>query len=225
MRDKRIMVLVFCVLMATAVVLGACSGQQADRQDELPGGFEATTTPGDTSPSVDVTSSTEGTGTQLQLSIGQQRAERFRQLAEDSGLFAAIDRLGPYTVLAPTDDALEKLGDARIEELGRQENRDELVQLVGYHIIPGRWTESDIRQATMLPTVSGRFIRVNSQGNELMLGEGSRLVEQSVESSAGIVYTIDTVLEPQRGFDAPNAGLTGPRMPKAPSNGSTMTRP
>lgn len=225
MHDKRVMVLVFCVLMAAAVLLGACSGQQGTRQEELPGGFEATTTPGDTSPSVDVTSSTEGTGTQLQLSIGQQRAERFRQLAEDSGLFAAVDRLGPYTVLAPTDDALAKLGDARIEELGRPENRDELVQLVGYHIVPGRWTESDIRQATVLPTLSGRFIRVNSQGDELILGEGSRLVEQSRESSAGIVYTIDTVLEPRSGFDGPNAGLTGPQVPKVPSNGSTMTTP
>ena len=129
-------------------------------------------------------------------------------MAERSGVLEVLDALGPYTVFAPTDQALDSLGEDRIDELMREENRPELARLVAFHIVPGRWSVEDIGSAQFLPTIAGRFIAVQSDGEAVTLGEGSRIGE-SKESSGGIVYTIDRVLEPGSAPDRPS-GLALP---------------
>lgn len=213
------------ILVATALLLPGCSGRQVQREGEVPGGLEATVTPEETTPSVEVTESAEGSGTALQLQLDEQDAERFAQMARDSGLIEATSELGPYTVLAPTNEALDRMGEARLNELGRPENRGELAQLVALHIIPGRWSEQDMQRMGVVPTLSGLFIPVTMQGGTLVLGDGARIETRAQESTVGVVFTIDRVLEPQMGAETPDMRNRGMQRQGPPSTGSTMTTP
>ncbi|HSK48705.1 MAG TPA: fasciclin domain-containing protein [Coriobacteriia bacterium] len=190
------------VLLGAALVLSACSGEQGSR---LPDRGETTRTPGETTRSGDATRSAEATGTELRGLVAERALQEFRQLAEESGLFSALDELGPYTVFAPTNEALDGLSEAEKTALGQPENRGELAQLVAFHIVPGRWELSDMRNGAVLPTLSGRFVTVEVVGGEVVIGGKARLVEQSRESSAGVVYKIDAVLDPDTGSESPDS--------------------
>jgi uncharacterized surface protein with fasciclin (FAS1) repeats len=51
---------------------------------------------------------------------------------------------GEYTVFAPTDEAFAALPEGTIRALVQPENRDLLVELLSYHIVPGEVASSDV---------------------------------------------------------------------------------
>ena len=51
---------------------------------------------------------------------------------------------GPFTVLAPTDAAFEKLPAGTVEKLLKPENKSKLVALLTYHVIPGKAMAADV---------------------------------------------------------------------------------
>ena len=89
--------------------------------------------------------------TTLALPAGAQHRGDLISTARNAGRFAtllaALDAAnltqtlrsgGPYTVLAPTDEAFERLPEGTVESLLKPENRDQLRQILLYHVIPGR---------------------------------------------------------------------------------------
>ena len=77
----------------------------------------------------------------------------FKTLAaalQAAGLVDTLKRPGPFTVFAPTDEAFAKLPAGTVEELLKPENKEKLVAILTYHVVPaghgqGR-DEDDVRQ-------------------------------------------------------------------------------
>ena len=44
---------------------------------------------------------------------------------------------GPFTVFAPTDDAFAALPEGTVETLLLEEDKDQLVAILTYHVVPG----------------------------------------------------------------------------------------
>lgn len=184
------------LVMAVAVVAAGCSPIQGERasltreqvvvepvqaKDTATGVAEASNT---TESAIPAYLSEEGEPT------------KFSQAAKQAGIFESLRGLGPYTVLAPTDEAFEKLGSARVKELMDPVNQDRLSRLVSCHIIPGRWTLTELRRMTALPTIGGWYIPVTKSGEDVFLGS-VKLSEPSLESESLVIYTVDQVFDPE----------------------------
>ena len=61
-----------------------------------------------------------------------------------AGLVDTLKGPGPFTVFAPTDEAFAKLPKGTIEMLLEPANRDKLVAILTYHVVPGRIMSADI---------------------------------------------------------------------------------
>jgi uncharacterized surface protein with fasciclin (FAS1) repeats len=114
--------------------------------------------------------------------------------AEAAGLVETLRGTGPYTVFAPTDEAFAALPEGTVETLLSPENRDQLVAILSYHVVPGRITLNDLSDDLELSTVQGSSARVERDG-ELEV-QGARIVAGDIEATNGIIHVIDEVMLP-----------------------------
>lgn len=98
---------------------------------------------------------------------------------------------GEFTVIAPVDDAFEKIPEADLEALAG--DADMLTSVLTYHVIPGRISPADIPGEQ--ETVEGSTVTVEGSGDDLMFGD-ARLVCGGVATANATVYMVDGVLMP-----------------------------
>ena len=55
-----------------------------------------------------------------------------------AGLVDTLKGEGPFTVFAPTDEAFAKLPKGTVESLLKPENKQKLVSILTYHVVPGQ---------------------------------------------------------------------------------------
>ena len=115
---------------------------------------------------------------------------------------------GPFTVFAPTNAAFAKLPQGTVETLLKPENRDTLVKILTYHIVPGRLSTAALRKLirdgrgkAMLKTVSGGTLWVEMNGADNLIirdekGNTANLTIANVFQSNGVIQVIDSVLLP-----------------------------
>jgi uncharacterized surface protein with fasciclin (FAS1) repeats len=114
---------------------------------------------------------------------------------------------GPFTVFAPTDDAFAKIDSATLQNLLKPENRDQLVKILTYHVVPGRVNAAYILQQinagngeAKLTTVEGSQLTAKLQGeNVILVDENNRtatVTKTDLMQSNGIIHVIDTVVLP-----------------------------
>src|SRR5690606_13630530 len=65
-----------------------------------------------------------------------------------AGLVDTLKGGGPCAVVAPTDEAFAKLPAGTVEDLLKPENKDRLVAILTYHVVPGKVMSSDIAGKT-----------------------------------------------------------------------------
>ena len=61
-----------------------------------------------------------------------------------AGLVDTLKGEGPFTVFAPTDEAFAALPEGTVENLLMPENKDQLIAVLTYHVIPGAVMSGDI---------------------------------------------------------------------------------
>ena len=72
---------------------------------------------------------------------------------EAGGLIETLKGDGPFTVFAPTDEAFAKLPAGTVEELLKPENKDKLVAILTYHVVPGKVMAGDLLSTMDATTV------------------------------------------------------------------------
>jgi uncharacterized surface protein with fasciclin (FAS1) repeats len=111
---------------------------------------------------------------------------------EVSGLAEMLRGRGPFTVLAPSDDAFARLQPGQLDRL--MADRDKLRRVVLYHVIEGRWTVADLAKLTSARTLAGIDAPV-SGGARVRIGNG-RVDRPNLAASNGLVHVVDAVLSP-----------------------------
>src|SRR5512140_2156899 len=84
-------------------------------------------------------------------------AGQFNTLAkalQAAGLVDTLKGNGPFTVFAPTDAAFAKLPAGTVEELLKPENKDKLVAILTYHVVPGKVMAKDVTKLSSAKTVN-----------------------------------------------------------------------
>jgi uncharacterized surface protein with fasciclin (FAS1) repeats len=102
---------------------------------------------------------------------------------------------GPFTVFAPTNEAFAKLPEGTVENLLKPENKDQLIAVLTYHVVPGKVMSGDLSDNMNATTVQGSDVnvRVNNYGVRV---NGARVVQADIEATNGVVHVIDTVILP-----------------------------
>jgi uncharacterized surface protein with fasciclin (FAS1) repeats len=102
---------------------------------------------------------------------------------------------GPFTVFAPTDEAFAKLPDGTVEDLLKPENKDKLVAILTYHVVPGKIMAADIDgESKAVKTVQGDTLAVDATDGVKV--NDATVVTADIETSNGVIHVIDTVLMP-----------------------------
>ena len=115
---------------------------------------------------------------------------------EAAGLAETLKGPGPFTVFAPTDEAFAKLPAGTVETLLKPENKDKLVQILTYHVVPGKVMSGDVAgKSTEAKTVEGTMLQVDAKDGAVMVDE-ARVVEADIAADNGVIHVIDTVVMP-----------------------------
>ncbi len=102
---------------------------------------------------------------------------------------------GPFTVFAPTDEAFAKLPPGTVESLLLPENKDQLVAVLTYHVIPGEVFSADIAGKQLeVATVQGSTVEIDAT-NGVMI-DNARVIGADVDASNGVIHVIDEVILP-----------------------------
>jgi uncharacterized surface protein with fasciclin (FAS1) repeats len=125
-----------------------------------------------------------------------------------AGLVETLSGAGPFTVLAPTNDAFAKLPAGTVETLLKPENKDMLVKILTCHVIPAKAMSGDIVGMIdadggkhMVKTAGGCMLALSSKDGKVMIedemGNIAQVTIADVEQSNGVIHVIDTVLLPK----------------------------
>lgn len=118
-----------------------------------------------------------------------------------AGLVETLQGDGPYTVLAPTNDAFAKLPAGTLDSLLLPENKDQLTSVLTYHVISGDVMSSQLTNGQVVPTVQGQNLTVEITDGKVYFidakGGKAMVITADVDTSNGTVHIIDSVLLPQ----------------------------
>jgi len=120
-------------------------------------------------------------------------------------LVGTLSGPGPFTVFAPTNEAFAKLPDGTVDTLLKPENKDQLVDVLTYHVVSGRYTAKDLMAMAkknggkaMLKTVEGKDLTFQIKDGKLWVwdakGDAAKITIKNVMQSNGVIHVIDTVL-------------------------------
>ena len=148
-------------------------------------------------------------GTDIAEALGQSGDHSsFMQAVETAGLTQTLRGVGPYTVFAPNNAAFEAIPAETREGLNSAAQRERLIALLSYHIVPGTVTAQDIGRAidsgqggrAELATVAGDNLTLSRDGDAVVVTDGSgaraRVVQADQLHSNGVVHSVDAVLMP-----------------------------
>lgn len=114
-----------------------------------------------------------------------------------AGLVDTLKGSGPFTLFAPTNAAFEALPPGTVESLLQPENRDQLVAILTYHVVPGAVTSDQlVGQRLDAETVQGGTVDINATGTGVRVNNAS-VTQADIMGSNGVIHRIDRVLLPQ----------------------------
>jgi uncharacterized surface protein with fasciclin (FAS1) repeats len=114
---------------------------------------------------------------------------------EAGDLVGTLKADGPYTVFAPNDDAFAKLPEGTVESLLLPENKDKLVAILTYHVVPGKVSAADVVTMQTAPTANGDELSIRVVGDTVFIND-SRVVATDIGASNGVIHVVDTVILP-----------------------------
>ena len=125
-----------------------------------------------------------------------------------AGLVETLSGAGPFTVLAPTNEAFAKLPAGTVENLLKPENKDTLVKILTCHVIAGNAMAADIMGMIeadggkhVVKTVGGCEFTLSTKDGKVMIEDGmgnfATVTIADVKQSNGVIHVIDTVLLPK----------------------------
>jgi len=131
----------------------------------------------------------------VEVAVADGRFTTLVAAVEAASLVETLQGEGPFTVFAPTDEAFAALPEGTVEDLLKPENRDQLVALLTYHVVPGKVMSSDIAGQTMeVATVQGSTVEIVATDGVTV--DGANVIGADVEASNGVIHVIDTVIMP-----------------------------
>lgn len=134
----------------------------------------------------------------VETAVGAGSFKTLVAAVQAAGLVETLKGKGPFTVFAPTDEAFAKLPAGTVESLLKPENKEKLVAVLTYHVVPGKVMAADVVKLTEAPTVQGSKAKVKVTDGTVMI-DNAKVVKTDIETSNGVIHVIDAVILPPAG--------------------------
>lgn len=132
----------------------------------------------------------------VDLAVGTDFLSTLVAAVKAGGLVDVLKGDGPFTVFAPTNEAFAKLPAGTVESLLKPENKDQLVKILTYHVVPGSIKSSDLKDGMEVETVQGQKVTVKLADGKAMINKAT-VTAADIEATNGMVHVIDTVILPE----------------------------
>merc|ERR1712046_255938 len=109
---------------------------------------------------------------------------------------------GPFTVFAPTNEAFAALPASTLTKLMKPENKQELVNILTYHVLPEEVLSKQLKPFQAVKTVEGKPLHEQEWGSKDRVGPSllskdlKNVIKADNKASNGVVHIIDGVLLP-----------------------------
>jgi uncharacterized surface protein with fasciclin (FAS1) repeats len=114
---------------------------------------------------------------------GNPQLSGISSLLKGAGGLGNLVGKGPFTLLAPSNNALSSLGAGALENLLKPENKEMLTGILKKHVLPGKFTADQINAGGLKDAL----------GNSLNMG-GAKITE-SIPTKGGLVQVIDGIIK------------------------------
>ncbi|WP_041767895.1 fasciclin domain-containing protein [Pseudovibrio sp. FO-BEG1] len=138
-------------------------------------------------------------GTIVEVAQGAGQFNTLIAAAQAAGLDGALASGENLTVFAPTDEAFAELPDGTVETLLKPENKDQLVAVLSYHVLPRKLASTDLPGRTIhVKTIKGSgdntlSVSKNTSGVTV---DNANVISADIPADNGIIHVVDKVLLP-----------------------------
>ena len=123
---------------------------------------------------------------------------RFKTLVaavQAADLVETLKGKGPFTVLAPTDDAFDKLPAGTVD--GLLKDIPALKDILLYHVIPAKAMSCDVMKMSSATTAEGKDVSIKVEDGNVKVNDATVIIPD-IEASNGVIHVIDTVILPPK---------------------------
>lgn len=131
----------------------------------------------------------------VQVAVGSKDHTTLVTAVKAAELVDALSNAGPFTVFAPTNAAFDKLPAGTVEGLLKPEKKNDLADILQYHVYVGSLSAESLQDGQSLGMVNGGNVKVSKKDGKIMLN-GTAMIVASIPASNGIIHVIDGVLLP-----------------------------
>ena len=153
----------------------------------------------------------EEEGTLVDLVVEAENLSVLEAAVIKAGLVDTLNSEGPFTVLAPTDEAfvalLSVLGDNYngLDDFDSEEELALLKDILLYHVIPAEVLEADLAPGTVPTALADNSLEIIASNDTFVVGDASdtnaNITATDLTASNGVAHIIDKVLLPQSAID------------------------
>jgi uncharacterized surface protein with fasciclin (FAS1) repeats len=135
------------------------------------------------------------TGTIVDVAAGNPDFSTLVAAVQAAGLVDTLSGAGPFTVFAPTNAAFADLPPGTLDSLLKPENRDQLVAILTYHVVPGKVLAADVVGLESATTAQGQSLTISVADGGVKV-DSANVTATDVMASNGVIHVIDAVVIP-----------------------------
>ncbi|HIK04101.1 MAG TPA: fasciclin domain-containing protein [Trichormus sp. M33_DOE_039] len=149
-----------------------------------------------TSPTPNSTTSNRNLAELATAAANQGQFQTLTKAVKAAGLSDQLTTAGPYTVFAPTDAAFAELPKTTLDNLLQPANKQQLVRLLAYHVVPGRFSSNQLKSG-QVKTVEGQPVNIKvDPTNQTITVNDAKVTQADIPASNGIVHVVDKLILP-----------------------------
>ena len=138
----------------------------------------------------------------VDIAAGDERFSTLVAAVSAAGLVETLQGPGPFTVYAPLNDAFAALPDGTVDTLLQPENKDQLTNVLLYHVDDRNLTAGHIPAGSnyFKPVLASERLCITKDANGVMIADGTgamaNVVIADIKADNGVIHVIDKVLLP-----------------------------
>lgn len=136
---------------------------------------------------------TDGAGTIVDIAATTDGFSTLVAAVTAADLVDTLNSDGPFTVFAPTDEAFAALPPGILDALLLPENKDALVKILTYHVVPGKVMAADVTDGAVA-TVEGQTVTLSTADGVTV--NGATVIQADIVADNGVIHVIDAVILP-----------------------------
>lgn len=138
----------------------------------------------------------------VDIAAGDDRFSTLVAAVTAAGLVEPLQGEGPFTVYAPVNDAFAALPQGTVETLLKPENKDQLTNVLLYHVDDRNLAAADIPAGSnyFKPALTSERLCITKSSDGVMIADGTgemaNVVIADIKADNGVIHVIDKVLLP-----------------------------